>query len=330
MSTPASRSLPAVLRRLTAPGDGARVVVGEFTGDTPSDPRYASVELGGAELEVPKAPEEAAGAAAYMLAWPGRLLLLGAGGGGGEVGPPGPEGPQGPTGPQGVPGAQGPKGDTGATGSAGSAGADSTVPGPQGPTGATGSQGPKGDTGAAGTPGATGSQGPQGVKGDTGATGSQGPKGDTGSQGPQGPAGPAGAGAIAYTARVTSGANVALPADPGIALAGLTLTFTTPAYIVDADLEWAARTDAAAAAWYWVGSYVICAPAPVTQAQPKYATFAAVHSGGQVFFMHTGNDRLALAASTQYTVTVWAACQVGAGAVFVPSPSHLSVRLFPR
>ena len=140
MSTPATRSLTAVLRDLTAPPDGARVLVGAYTGATASSPRYSVVSLNGQTLEVPKAPAEAAGVAAYMLAWPGRLLVLGSGGGGGATGPQGPAGPTGPTGPQGDPGVQGPKGDTGATGSAGS----------------TGAQGPKGDTGA---------QGPQGVSG---------------------------------------------------------------------------------------------------------------------------------------------------------------------
>jgi hypothetical protein len=141
VSTPATRSLAAVLRDLTAPDPGARVLVGTYTGATPSDTRYSVVSVNGQTIEVPKAPAEAAGKAAYMLAWPGRLLLLG--GSGSSTGTPGPAGPPGPT-------------------------------GPTGPAGATGAQGPKGDPG---TPGATGAQGPQGPKGDTGATGSQGPSG---------------------------------------------------------------------------------------------------------------------------------------------------------
>jgi hypothetical protein len=137
VSTPATRSLAVVLRDLTAPPDGARVVVGNYTGATPSSARYSVVSLDGKTLEVPKAPAEAAGAAAYMLAWPGRLLLLGSGGGGGAVGPQGPPGPTGPTGPTGP---QGPQGNPGATGSAGATGAQ----GPKGDTGATGAQGPSG------------------------------------------------------------------------------------------------------------------------------------------------------------------------------------------
>jgi hypothetical protein len=134
MSTPATRSLAVVLRDLTAPPDGARVLVGNYTGATPSSPRYGVVSLDGQTLEVPKAPAEAAGAAAYMLAWPGRLLLLGSGGGTGTPGPQGPKGDPGPT---------GPKGDPGATGSTGATGAPGAT-GPQGPKGDTGAQGPAG------------------------------------------------------------------------------------------------------------------------------------------------------------------------------------------
>ena len=137
MSTPATRSLASVLRDLTAPEPGARVLVGNYTGATPSSGRYSVVSLNGQTLEVPKAPAEAAGAAAYMLAWPGRLLVLGSGGGGGATGPQGPPGPTGPAGATGSTGPQGPKGDTGATGPQG-------PQGDPGPTGATGAQGPSG------------------------------------------------------------------------------------------------------------------------------------------------------------------------------------------
>src|SRR4029077_13372644 len=104
------------------PRAGARCVLANSPGAPPSSPRYSVVTLDGQTLEVPKAPAEAAGKAAYMLAWPGRLLLLGSGGGAGAVGPQGPPGPTGPTGPTGP---QGPKGDTGTAGATG----------PQGPKG---------------------------------------------------------------------------------------------------------------------------------------------------------------------------------------------------
>jgi Collagen triple helix repeat (20 copies) len=136
VSTPATRSLPAVLRDLTAPGDGARVIVGAYTGATASNPRYAVVSLGGQTVEVPKAPGEAAGVAAYMLAWSGRLLVLGSGGG--TAGPPGPEGPAGPQGATGPQGVQGPAGPAGPQGD----------PGPQGAKGDTGATGPQGPSGA--------------------------------------------------------------------------------------------------------------------------------------------------------------------------------------
>lgn len=136
MSTPATRSLEAVLRRALAPGEELRLVVGEFD-DPPADARYANVVIdGAAPLQVPKPPAETAGKAAYMLAAPGRMLVLGAG-------------TTGPTGPTGPAGAQGPQGPTGPAGAEGTAGA-------------TGSQGPKGDTGATG---AQGTQGPQGISG---------------------------------------------------------------------------------------------------------------------------------------------------------------------
>jgi hypothetical protein len=67
-----------VLRRALAPGAEVRLVVGEY--DAPGDdPRYASVIVDGEPLEVPKPPAETPGTAAYMLAAPGRLLMLGAG-----------------------------------------------------------------------------------------------------------------------------------------------------------------------------------------------------------------------------------------------------------
>jgi Collagen triple helix repeat (20 copies) len=191
MSTPATRTLTSVLRELTAPTDQARIVVGEYTGATPTDARYTVVKLNGSTIQVPKAPEEAAGAAAYMIQWPGRLLALGSGSGG-EPGPQGPKGDPGPTGPAGPSGPTGPKGDTGAQGTAGAQGpkGDPGVQGAQGAPGATGSQGPKGDPGATGPAGADSTvAGPQGPKGDTGAQGAQGPKGDTGAQGPAGPSG---------------------------------------------------------------------------------------------------------------------------------------------
>lgn len=76
MSTPATRSLEYVLRRALAPGDEVHLVVGEY--DEPgADPRYSSVIIDGEPLQVPKPPAETPGTAAYMLAAPGRMLVLG-------------------------------------------------------------------------------------------------------------------------------------------------------------------------------------------------------------------------------------------------------------
>lgn len=117
MSTPATRSLQAVLRRALAPGEQLRLVVGEFD-DPPADPRYAAVIIDGEALEVPKPPAETTGKAAYLLAAPGRMLALSAGAQG-ATGPTGPQGSQGPTGPQGATGPTGPQGATGAQGPSG-------------------------------------------------------------------------------------------------------------------------------------------------------------------------------------------------------------------
>lgn len=114
MSIPATRSLPAVLRRALAATDNVRLLVGEYD-DPPADPRYATVIINGETLEVPKPTGQTPGQAAYLLAAPGRLLALQAAG----TGPAGPAGPPGPTGPA---GSQGPQGDTGPMG-------------PQGPVG---------------------------------------------------------------------------------------------------------------------------------------------------------------------------------------------------
>jgi hypothetical protein len=124
------------------------------------------------------------------LSWD-RTGAQGAPGATGAQGTAGAPGPQGPKGDTGATGPQGPKGDIGATGPQGPKG-DIGATGPQGPKGdigVTGPQGPKGDTGAAG---ATGSQGPPGLAGPQGQAGPQGPKGSTGAAGPQGAAGPAG------------------------------------------------------------------------------------------------------------------------------------------
>lgn len=112
MTTPATRSLATVLRRALEPTDGVRLMVGEYD-DPPADPRYASVIIDGQTLDIPKPPAETTGRAAYVLAAPGRMLVLGTATG---TGTPGPQGPQGPTGPQGAKGDTGPQGPQGVSG----------------------------------------------------------------------------------------------------------------------------------------------------------------------------------------------------------------------
>jgi len=164
VSTPATRTLEAVLRTGLAPGNPLRILVGIYD-DTPADDgRYVNVVIAGESLTVPNlngVPAGAAGDPVFVLADNTRMWVLGTVTPTGAVGPPGPEGPEGPSGPAGPTGPAGTAGVTGATG----------PPGPAGPTGATGSAGPTGPTGL------TGATGPAGPTGATGATGAQGPSG---------------------------------------------------------------------------------------------------------------------------------------------------------
>lgn len=142
-----------------------------------------------------------------------------------------------------------------------------------------------------------------------------------------------GGGAVAnpgYLTKVATGANVSLNADQ--ALTGLSIAFTTPPYPVDADVQWSCRIDnGGGATWYWTMTHVVATPAPVSQAQGAFATLAATSTAGQTFFVHTGHDRLALAASTAYTIGVWAGPQIAGGSVWnAAAGNHVSARLFAR
>jgi hypothetical protein len=143
MTVPATRSLPAVLRRALEPGNPLRVTVGTYTTPASTDPRYATINLAGATYTLPQLNGIAAqpdGTPAYILADNTRMWVLGtvtATAGGGAIGPPGPEGPAGPRGPAGPTGQTGPAGPTGPPGATG-------PQGPQGPAGATGPAGPSG------------------------------------------------------------------------------------------------------------------------------------------------------------------------------------------
>ena len=76
-ATPATRSLTQVLLTKLAPGDGVRLLIGEFTGA--SSGAYATIRINGAPLDVPilKGVPVAAGRAAYMLATKDFLLCIG-------------------------------------------------------------------------------------------------------------------------------------------------------------------------------------------------------------------------------------------------------------
>ena len=110
MSTPATRSLEAVLRSALDTRGELRVIAAEYSATPPPDHRYASVIVNGATITVPNLngmPPPAAGSVAYLLADDTRLWCLGtvtptsSGGGTGPAGPAGPAGPTGPTGPAG-------------------------------------------------------------------------------------------------------------------------------------------------------------------------------------------------------------------------------------
>ena len=78
MSTPATRSLPAVLRALTAPQTGVQLLVGTW-GPGPADVTYAPVLLDGQPLTLPKLAgvTGSEGQPAYILAAPGRMIVIG-------------------------------------------------------------------------------------------------------------------------------------------------------------------------------------------------------------------------------------------------------------
>jgi hypothetical protein len=147
----------------------------------------------------------------------------------GPAGPIGPTGPAGPTGETGSPGAIGAAGAPGATGANGLNGADGAV-GATGPIGATGPAGPTGETGSPGAIGAAGAPGAAGSNGLDGATGPQGPAGPNGPQGSKGDPGsnginglnganglpgsqgPMGLGLAFEIRRLSSDAEITLPA----------------------------------------------------------------------------------------------------------------------
>lgn len=78
MSTPATRSLPAVLRRMGTRTSGVELVVGTFGAADPSN-AYANVILNGTTIRVPmlQGTVDTPGAAAYLLATTDFLLCIG-------------------------------------------------------------------------------------------------------------------------------------------------------------------------------------------------------------------------------------------------------------
>lgn len=78
MSTPATRSLPAVLRRALAAGPGLELVVGTFGAADPSN-AYCNVTLNGVTVRVPmlRGVTDTPGAPAYLLATNDFLLCIG-------------------------------------------------------------------------------------------------------------------------------------------------------------------------------------------------------------------------------------------------------------
>lgn len=81
MSTPASRSLPVVLRRLTSPStEAVGLLVGTFGPPPAASPQtYATVILDGQTLVLPKLAgvSGAEGQPAYILTAAGRMIVIG-------------------------------------------------------------------------------------------------------------------------------------------------------------------------------------------------------------------------------------------------------------
>jgi hypothetical protein len=80
MGVPATRSLPAVLRARLHTEPPLRMLVGTFGTplSAPDNATYANVVIDGVTLKVPKPTHLTAGAAgtvAYVLAWPGHMIL---------------------------------------------------------------------------------------------------------------------------------------------------------------------------------------------------------------------------------------------------------------
>jgi hypothetical protein len=81
VSTPASRSLPVVLRRLTtSSSDAVGLLVGTLGPPPAASPQtYATVILDGQTLVIPKLAgvSGSEGQPAYILTAPGRMILIG-------------------------------------------------------------------------------------------------------------------------------------------------------------------------------------------------------------------------------------------------------------
>jgi hypothetical protein len=81
-AVPATRSLEAVLRDQLAGPAPLRMLIGTFGTPlgAPDNTTYANVVIDGVTVKVPKPTHLTAGAAgsvAYVLAWPGHMILYG-------------------------------------------------------------------------------------------------------------------------------------------------------------------------------------------------------------------------------------------------------------
>jgi hypothetical protein len=82
MAVPATRSLPAVLRAALDTDPPLRMLVGTYGPplSAPDNTSYVNVIIDGVTLKVPKPAHltaVAAGSVAYVLAWPGHMILYG-------------------------------------------------------------------------------------------------------------------------------------------------------------------------------------------------------------------------------------------------------------
>jgi len=91
------------------------------------------------------------------------------------------------------------------------------------------------------------------------------------------------------------------------ALPGMALSFTSPPYACWLEIDWHARFNAVAAAWYWVQSSAYLNGVAVTG---SFDTLFSVYNGGQNYVTAQSHVGSPLSPSTAYTVQIYGSAQV--------------------